>query len=247
MTAHRFFIQRSRITPEKTVTIEGPDVRHIRLVLRLRKGNSIQLVDDERNLHAASIEEVTSKTVRARIVESAGTARSHIRLTVVQGVPRLPKADTITRQLSELGADTIVFVPMKQTTYGDAFRRLSKRLTRLQRIAEAAAKQCGRCDIPNVLACENLEEATKIAGPGALLVFADEKAKPENRRSLLAGAAKKRSIAVFIGPEGGLSNGERRLLEEKGARGFSLGPNVLRTETAAIVAAAVILYELGDR
>jgi 16S rRNA (uracil1498-N3)-methyltransferase len=246
MTAHRFFIKQSQITPDKMVKIEGPDVRHIRLVLRLKKGGKIQLVDDRRNVHLASVEMVSSRAVLARIVESTESTRSHIPLTLVQGLPRLPKADLITRQLSELGVDDIVFVPMEHTTYSNGFEKLSKRLDRLRKIAEAAAKQCGRHDVPNVSACADLEEAAGIPGPGALLVFADENVTGGDRRSALEDARINRAIGVFIGPEGGLSDRERRLLQNKGAKRFSLGRNILRTETAAVVAAAMVLYELGE-
>jgi 16S rRNA (uracil1498-N3)-methyltransferase len=246
MTTHHFFIRQSQIDADRLVKLDGPDARHIRLVLRLKKGSKIRLVDEEQNLHLASVEKVTARSVFARVLESTRTEPSRVRLRVVQGVPQLPKADLITQKLTELGARTIVFVPTEHTSYSDGFDRISGRLPRLRRIAEAAAKQCARPDIPDVLACAGLSEAAKSPEPGALLLVANEKARGGNLRDLLAGVGENPSVTVFIGPEGGLSSDETRLLEDMGAAGFSLGRNILRTETAAIAAAAIILYELGE-
>ncbi len=246
MTTHQFFIRQSQIDADRLVKLDGPDARHIRLVLRLKKGSTIRLVDEEQNLHIASVEKVTARAVFARVLESTRAEPSRVRLRVVQGVPQLPKADLIAQKLTELGAQTIVFVPTERTSYSDGFDRISKRLPRLRRIAEAAAKQCARPDIPEVLACASLGEAAKNTEPGALLLVANERARGKNLQDLLAGAGENPSITVFIGPEGGLSSGETRLLEDMGAASFSLGHNILRTETAAIAAAAIILYELGE-
>lgn len=246
MTTHQFFIRQSHIDADRLVRLEGPDARHVSLVLRLKKGSRIRLVDEEQNLHIASVEKVTARGVLARVLESVRTEPSRVRLRVVQGVPQLPKADLITQKLTELGAQSIVFAPTERTSYSDGFERISKRLPRLQRIAEAAAKQCARPDIPEVLACASLSKAAKDTEPGALLLVANEKTRRKDLCDLLAGAGENPSITVFIGPEGGLSSDEIRLLEDMGAAGFSLGRNILRTETAAIAAAAIILYELGE-
>jgi 16S rRNA (uracil1498-N3)-methyltransferase len=246
MTTHVFFIKQSQIDAEQRVKLDGPDVHHIRLVLRLRKGSKVRLVDEERNMHLASVEKVTERAVFAHIVQSTRNDPPRSALTIVQGVPRLPKVDLITQKLTELGADKIMFVPTEYTPYRDAFGKITKRLPRLRRIAEAAAKQCARNNIPDVLVCAGLSEAAGALEPDALLLVANEKAGRGNLCEHLTDAGEKRVIAVFIGPEGGLSAGEMRFLQSLGAAGFSLGRNVLRTETAAIVAAAVILYELGE-
>lgn len=228
------------------VRLDGAAARHIRLVLRLKKDSKIRLVDEHRNLHLAVVEKVTDRAVDARILESSEHAHSRVRLAIVQGIPRVTKADLITQKLTELGADSIVFVPVRYSPYPDAFDRISKRLPRLENIAKAASQQCARHDIPDVTACADLETAAENLDADDLLLVADPEAGSGSLSDHIAGAGVRNTIAVFIGPEGGLSAEETQMLEERGAAGFSLGRNILRTETAAIVATAIILYELGE-
>ncbi len=246
MTTHQFFIKQSQIGADGLVTIDGPDARHIRLVLRLKKNSRIRLVDEKRNLHLASVENISERSVVALIRETEGAAPSGARLTVIQGIPRLPKADFIAQKLTELGARNIIFAPTERTPYTDGFERISKKLGRLRKIAEAAAKQCARRDIPTVVAYDGLAAAVEAAGPDALVLVADENSPGQCLRELLAGDKGKSAVTVIIGPEGGLSPEETAALEGMGAAGFSLGRNILRTETAAVVAAAIILYEMGE-
>ena len=246
MTTHQFFIKRSQIDSDGIVTLDGPDARHIRLVLRLKRHSKIRLVDEEQNLHMATVEKVAGSKILARIVKSDEKAPASARLTVVQGIPKLPKADTIMQKLTELGVGKIVFVPAERSPYADACDRLSGRLDRLKKIAEAAAKQCSRRDIPGIAVCAGLKAAARSLAPGTILLVADEKTGGGTLRERLQGTGEKSPVAVFIGPEGGFSGREARLLENEGAASFSLGRNILRTETAAIVAASIILYEMGD-
>lgn len=249
MTIHQFFIKQSQVGENSTVTLEGSDARHIRLVLRLKKGNRIRLVDDEQNLHEADIEEVTDRSVLARIVETrdAGVDSPFTRrLTVVQGIPRLPKADLIVRQLTELGAERIVFVPTERSPYPDAHRRLEARLDRLRRIAAEASKQCSRRGVPEVALKGDLGAAVEAFGAETVLLTADESAPGARLRDRFPQCAPDTPVAVFIGPEGGFSGTETHLLADAGATVFSLGRNILRTETAALIAAALILYEMGE-
>jgi 16S rRNA (uracil1498-N3)-methyltransferase len=246
MTIHQFFIKRSQIDTDQRVQLDGPDVHHIRNVLRLKKGAKIRLADENQNLYLASVEKVTAKAVLATLLEPIGIESPLARLSVVQGIPRLPRADFITQKLTELGACNIVFAPAKHSSYRDAFDRISARLSRLRKIAVAAAKQSGRRDIPKVLLFGSMEEAAKTQEPDSLLLVANEKSREGNLSELVSRAGRGGLITVFIGPEGGLSADEIRLLEGMGASSFSLGRNILRTETAALVAAAIILYELGE-
>ena len=246
MTTHQFFIKRSQIENDTMVTLEGSDARHIRLVLRLKKGNRIHLVDEERNLHAASVEKVTDSSVVARILETGKPAPSEERLTVIQGIPRLPKADLIVQKLTELGAAKILFAPTERSPYRDGQKRMQDRLERLRRIAGEAAKQCSRRSITDVAVCADLEAAMGELGSETLMLVADENAGEKSLGDCIGDAGSKSDFAVFIGPEGGLTAEEARLLENAGATSFSIGRNILRTETAAIVAAALVLYEMGE-
>ena len=246
MTIRRFFIKQSQIDNDGVVTIGDSDARHIRLVLRLKKGSQISLVDEKENLHQAVLEKVTQKAVTARISETNAGASYCGRLSVIQGIPRLPKADLIVQKLTELGVESIIFAPAERTPYRDGEKRISDRLERLHRIAESASKQCLRSTVVDVTVCSDLEAAINTLGSDAFMLVADESSRGTSLRGCVSKADANVPIVVFIGPEGGFSECELQLLKEAGAAGFSLGRNILRTETAAIVAAALILYEMGE-
>ncbi|RJP69743.1 MAG: 16S rRNA (uracil(1498)-N(3))-methyltransferase [Candidatus Abyssobacteria bacterium SURF_17] len=246
MTTHQFFIKQSQIDADQRVTIEGADARHMRLVLRLKKGNKVRLIDENRNQHVAVVEKVMLQAVHAHIVESCRSDSVPLRVSVVQGIPRMPKADVIAQKLTEIGVQSLVFVPTEHACYTDALERVARRLPRLRKIAEAAAKQCIRCEIPDILISPNLREAVETLNPDGLLLVADEKASGKRLCTVLDCIKRDRPITVFVGPEGGFSPYETRLLKGAGAVSFSLGRNILRTETAALVAAAIVLYELGE-
>ncbi|GAB4353803.1 MAG: 16S rRNA (uracil(1498)-N(3))-methyltransferase [Candidatus Abyssubacteria bacterium] len=218
----------------------------MRVVLRLKKGSPIRLVDEQQTQYTARVEQVTNREVLARIIEShTPEVRQSARLSVIQGIPRLPKADWITQKLTELGIQSIVFAPTEYTPYRDGFDRMCRRLSRLRTIAETAAKQCARRDIPSVSVHADLKKAAETAAPGTIFLVADEKAPRRRLCDLFSQTPDDAPLAVFIGPEGGLSEKEKEYLQDLGASGFSLGQNILRTETAAITASAIILYELG--
>lgn len=246
MTTHQFFIKQSQIDSQRRVTIEGDDVRHMRLVLRLKKGSKLRLIDEHRNQHVARVEKVLPHAIHAHIVESCASELATVRLSVIQGIPRIPKADVITQKLTEIGVQSLIFVPTEHACHKDALERVSRRLPRLRKIAEAAAKQSIRCEIPDILIYPDLPEAIKALNPNVLLLVADEKASGKRLCTVLDDTKTSRPITVFVGPEGGFSRNETRLLESAGAVSFSLGRNILRTETAALVAAAIVLYELGE-
>ena len=259
MTIQQFFIKKSQIREDATVRIEGSDARHIKLVLRLKSGAKIRLIDDEQNLYEAVIEEATDSYTLSRIVETravetravetrdAGAeARNEARLTVVQGVPRLQKADLIVRMLTELGVGKIVLAPTERSPYTDAGRRVEGRIERLRRIAAEASKQCLRRDVPPVSLRVDLAAAVEALEVDTVMLVADESASSSRLSECISPDIARTPVAVFIGPEGGFSSGESRLLADAGARTFSLGRNILRTETAAPVAAALVLYEIGD-
>lgn len=246
MTTHQFFIKKSHIDPERIVKIDGSDAHHMRVVLRLKQNSIIHLMDEEKTLHVASVDRITEEAVYARILESTAKTDSRMLLTVIQGIPRLPKLDIATQKLAELGVNEVTLVPMRRTPYKNGFDRVSKRAERLEKIAESAAKQSARPDIPNISVYAALDDAVKSLDEGTLLLFADENIREARLRDVLLDISGEPSVAVVIGPEGGLSAEETESLKKMGAKGFSLGRNILRTETAAIVAAALILYELGE-
>lgn len=246
MTTHQFLIKQSQIDREQGVVIRGADARHISQVLRLKKGTRIKLVDETQQLYLGLIEKVSEKMVTVSITEAPACAPEQARLSLIQGIPRLPKLDLIVQKATELGIGRIILMPTERSPYRDAFERVQKRIGRLQSIAEAAVKQCGRRCVPQVIAAATLENALHIGGDETFHLIANEKFSGATLRECLQEVPASSPISIFIGPEGGFSDKETDFLKSKGVTEFSLGQNILRTETAAIVAAAIVLYELGE-
>jgi 16S rRNA (uracil1498-N3)-methyltransferase len=230
--------------PGETVELDEGDARKARVVLRLETGAAVEAIDSAGVSYAGSIA-VDEAGVRVRLeraLERAAEAR--LRITLAQGVPKGQKMDFIVEKGTELGV--AAFAPFF------AARSLGERvggakLERWRRIARSASAQSGRTAVPDVrepLAWPALLDA--FAGFDRVLV-AWEVAQREPLLAKLAGRlAGAASLLLVIGPEGGLTHGEAGEARERGAEIISLGPRILRTETAGIVAATALLLCTGD-
>ena len=239
----RFFVPQRDVVDGKA-RLQGGEFRHLQRVLRLREGDGVTLFDDAGIEHEGVIVSLSPRVATVRITASVAPAReSPIAVTLYQGVPKGRKMDLIVEKATELGAVAIVpFVSAFGTTSVAAAQ--SKR-DRWGRIALAAAKQSGRTAIPEIGATLTFPEVVTAAAAmqRALLFFeqAGAAAMPTPGDGPTGGTA-----AVIVGPEGGLSNDEAARAVNAGIALCSLGPRILRTETAAIVALALVQARFGD-
>jgi 16S rRNA (uracil1498-N3)-methyltransferase len=234
----RFYVPPERLTGDR-VELGGDAYRHLARVLRVAAGDEVRVFDG----HGAEIE-AQVVAVGARTVTLALGARSHrpapvVAVTLLQAVPRGDRMDLLVQKTSELGVTRIVPVVAERSVA----RPRAERSRRWQTIAIEAARQSGRADVPEVTAPLPLAEALPLAAPCAsrLALWEDERALP--LRQACAGSAQ--AVALLIGPEGGLARGE---VERARAAGFvtvGLGPRILRVETAAIVAVALVQAAAG--
>jgi 16S rRNA (uracil1498-N3)-methyltransferase len=220
-------------------TLDPPASRHLALVLRLGAGDSFVAFDPQRGVEAdGCIVRVRRGTVHVEFGETrAAKTVAGLRITWIQGLAKGEKMDAIVRDATELGATK--FVPTKTEFSVVVLEgpRAEARRIRWTRIAEEAARQCGRADPPAIdLPCpwNQALQATKTA-PARFCLFegATEPLGSPLSRALASGVA----LAFAVGPEGGLSKSEVALAEEAGFSIVSLGDLILRTET---VAAAVL-------
>jgi 16S rRNA (uracil1498-N3)-methyltransferase len=225
-------------------TIEGDAANHISRVLRLQPGDSLTVFDGRGGEHAARIEGFRKGTVIIEVGERSATDRqSSLSLTLAQGVSRGERMDWVVQKATELGVTRIVPVLTERTVVRLDAKQAERRLSRWQGIAVAACEQSGRNRIPEVSAPLGLTEylrhdinvpATKLLlSPSGTLRIADLKAPDDG-------------IVVLIGPEGGLADSEQRTALEAGFVAVRMGPRVLRTETAAIAALALLQHQFGD-
>jgi 16S rRNA (uracil1498-N3)-methyltransferase len=236
----RFFVPRRDVADGKA-RLQGGEFRHLQRVLRLREGDVVTLFDDAGTEHEGVIVSLSPRVATVRITASAPSAReSPLAVTLYQGVPKGRKMDLVVEKATELGAVKIVpFVSSFGT--GSVAATHGKR-ERWERIALAAAKQSGRTVIPEIGAVLTFPEVVTAAAAADRAVLFFEHA---TSAALPAGGAGT-TTAVIVGPEGGFSSDEASRALNAGIVICGLGPRILRTETAAIVALTLVQSRYGD-
>ncbi len=175
------------------------------------------------------------------IIETFSGVEPNTKITLFQGIPKGDGMDYVIQKSVELGVTKIV--PMITERTVAIPKDTEKKLIRYQKIAEAAAKQSGRGNIPEIEKIARLDKIQKESLPSSLLV-AYEKADGSPREAM--SKISSNEVGIFIGPEGGFSQKELDRLIAFKADILSLGRRILRTETAGMVAIALLLYERGD-
>jgi 16S rRNA (uracil1498-N3)-methyltransferase len=245
---HRFFVSGAALAQEPVV-LTGDVAHQMRRVLRLAPGARVTLLDGEGWAHEAEVLAVTAKDVRLRIVartEAGGEPR--VSITLHQAVLKGERFEWALQKGTEIGASA--FVPLvTERTIIDDLQAVEGKRERWQRIIREAAEQCGRGRIPLLLPGQLLRSAVKGPSQDAALRLIPW----EGERSLALGEALRTcnfsadtSIELFIGPEGGFTDAEIDWAQRHGVKPVTLGPRVLRAETAGLVATAAILYHAGE-
>ncbi len=251
----KFFVKTEQIE-NNNIIINGDDVNHIINVLRMKKGDEIQVCNQETgDNYNAQITQYTKNEVDCEIIERINkTTESNVNITLFQGLPKFEKMELIIQKNTEVGVKRIVPVIMERTVVKIDEKVASKKLERWQKIAEIAAKQSMRDIIPNIDNITKLKEIDTTEYDVVLVAYENEehnKLKDELQKlsKKIEGTNSNNNeenfnIAIVIGPEGGISEKEIELLAEKNAKFVSLGRRILRTETAGLVMTGNILYEL---
>lgn len=239
----RFFISPGQIL-EPFITITGEDSRHIAVVLRMKAGERLLLCDGRGAEYTATITSIGRSEIKTNIVSRSRRNIPGPPILLGQGIPKSDKMDLIMQKATELGVSSIVPLVTERTIV--KLKDEEKRLLRWGKICREAAMQSNRPDIPRVE--EILLFRDFIQGlapdPHALLLLPWEEGT-EPIKNVLRKHGQIKKVSVLIGPEGGFSPKEAELAREKGFHAVSLGPNILRTETAAIAAVSMISYELS--
>jgi 16S rRNA (uracil1498-N3)-methyltransferase len=239
MSARRFFVAGARGAGE-TVAIEGGDAHKIANVLRLRDGDTIEIVDAAGNGFEARVR-CDADGVRAELIAARESLPAiALQVDVAQAIPKGSKMDFVIEKATELGAAAILPVYSERSVVQDLG---ASKLERWRRLAQAAAAQCDRRDIPSVAGPVPLEHLLERCGAYDLVVMPWEAAAPVPLRESLPGwLAGVRRVLAIVGPEGGFSANEAALAAARGARLVSLGPRILRSETAALALLAILTY-----
>ncbi|NDL68216.1 16S rRNA (uracil(1498)-N(3))-methyltransferase [Anaerotalea alkaliphila] len=241
---HKFFADSGRISEDR-ILLEGPDVNHIRQVLRLGPGEEVLINDGQNARFRCIIEAIEKDRVSCRILERLeADTELPLQVTLFQGLPKQEKMELVIQKAVELGAHTIVPVRMRRSVVKLDEKSGAKKRERWQKIAEAAAKQSGRSVVPVVEEPMDFSRALELAGRLDLLLVPYENAEGmEHTRKVLEGSREAKSLGIFIGPEGGYDDREVEALGAlEHAETITLGRRILRTETAGMALLAMLLY-----
>ena len=233
---------------QDTIEITGADAHHLMHVMRARPGQEIIVVDDENQVArmemTAFCETAVTLTLRERL---AADTESPIQLVLAQCLLKADKMDFVVQKAVELGAVGVVPVRSQNCVVRYDAKKAAGRRDRWQKIADEAAKQCGRTALLSVEPVTDIEDflQQEAANADTELIFCYENEQDQTVKDYLSQVTAKR-IVLLIGPEGGFSLDVAAAVAEAGGHSVTLGPRILRAETAALAALAVAQYAKGD-
>ena len=244
---HRFFADEGGIV-EGRAGLNEEDSRHALRVLRLREGDEVELVcAPERFL--AVIDGVEAERVRVRVLHPLRGTEAATRVTLYQGLPKADKMELIIQKATELGAAAVQPVAMERCVVRLDGKDAAKKTERWQKIAREAVKQCARVCAPEVRLPQKLSTLRQELGGLDVLIVPWEDARDGSIRDALAPFAGREAlrVGILIGPEGGIAPQEAQWLREQaGGKLVTLGPRILRTETAGIAALTIAMALRGE-
>ncbi|QYE98584.1 16S rRNA (uracil(1498)-N(3))-methyltransferase [Paraclostridium sordellii] len=243
----RFFVEKKNVNLENnTCIIEGEDVKHISKVLRCRVGEALEICDNDNNEYICEITNIDKSEVQLNIIDKVDIKReSDLKIKAYQGLPKGPKMEMILQKLTEVGVDEIILVQTKRTVVKVEDKKEDKKIERWERIIYEAAKQSKRGKIPKLRGILSFKEALSDMGNNDLNIAPYENERTKSIKQAIKGQDIN-NIGIFVGPEGGFEDTEIKAIEDIGGQSVSLGPRILRTETASLVASSIVLYELSD-
>lgn len=247
----RFFLEEAAEVGD-VVSLSTADSYHLSRVLRKKPGYQLELVSANRVFAAELLSQgFEQEPAQVRLLqELAAYSEAPLRLILLQGLAKGERMEIVLQKAVELGADCIVPVACQRSVVRLAGEKAAAKQQRWQKIADAAAKQCGRTKLVQVAPVQSLADALASLPADCRVIMpweeADGKQVGSSLRQALAGGGRPACAALVIGPEGGLTEEEARLAEAKGAALVTLGRRILRTETAAIAAMSILMYVWGD-
>lgn len=244
---HKFFILKENIHGDNCI-IEGEDVKHIYKVLRLESGDKININDGEGTEYLGEVQDVNKKEVKVKLLEKVElNNESNLKVHLYQGMPKSAKMDLIVQKCTELGISKITPIFTERVVVRSELSEF-KKVDRWNRIALEACKQSKRSLIPIINTPIEFEELLQDLKEYDLIIVPYENAQGQGIRYVVNEVRNKeiKDVAIIVGPEGGFEESEIQSFKDLGAYIVTLGPRILRTETAGFTALSLLMYELGD-
>lgn len=230
---------------QRQVTIGGADAHHLARVLRAKPGDRISVTDGQGNLYEVELAVVTPETVQGDVLQiGPDQAEPALKITLFQSILKGEKMDWVLQKGTEIGITAFVPFLSDRTVARPAPHQFAKKQERWQKIVTAAAKQSGRGLIPTVHPVTPWSAMPRLLTEHFTLV-AWEGETTCSLRQALSQREQLTAVQLVIGPEGGFSSEEVEALVHQGALSVSLGPRILRAETAGPLAAGLLLYHYG--
>lgn len=236
---------------QEELVITGGDAHHLGRVMRAKAGDRILVADDEGKVGEYELTGFTESSVSMRLVQYVEErTESPVEIVLAQCLPKGDKLDLIVQKATELGVNVIVPLASDNCVVRYDSKKAQARQEKWQKITDEAGKQCGRSRLPVVMSVQPfkawLREAAAEQGDAVAVCMCYENELQQGMKDFLQGQRAAKRFVVIVGPEGGFSLAEAALAKELGIASVSLGTRILRAETAAISAVALIQYENGD-
>ena len=237
----RFFVTKEAIN-EGVATISGNDAYHIGRSLRMAVGDEIYVSDGEGKEYLARLTRIRDDECLAEIIEEKDSTEPSMNITLYMAYPKGDKLETVIQKAVELGATRIVPFESSRCIKRPKADKVARQGERLSKIAEEAAKQCGRCIVPEVSLPLSYSNMLEDAASAELKLICYEKESDLSIKALFS-EKKPDSIAVIVGCEGGFSPEEIEEATSAGCHSVTLGKRILRCETAPSAVLSMILYQ----
>lgn len=239
----RFFVLKENIREDK-IFIFGEDAFHIARSLRMAVGDNITVSDGSGRDYECRLTLIRDDTCECEIIsDKSSEVESPVRITLFMAYPKGDKLELVIQKAVELGAVRIVPFESSRCIKRPKADKVEKQTARLGRIAEEAAKQCGRALIPKVSEPVDYKTMLSLAAECDLPIFCYEAEQDCSLKRVLDAHADAKSIAVVVGSEGGFSQSEAKDAQAAGLIPTSLGKRILRCETAPIYTLSAISYK----
>ena len=236
----RFFVPATQIHDSRTF-ISGDEFHHLRNVLRLHVGAEITLCDDQGKEYHGMIVALSSTSAEIALRHRERLSPPRLPLTLALGLLKGQKMDLVIEKVTELGVDCVVPFTSTFTISQLPTERQNERLSRWQRIAQSAAKQSGSV-IPQILSPQTFEHLCGSQPPDTTMILFYEREREDTLKVFATDHLHVSSLCIIVGPEGGFAPEEIELARRGGIHILGLGAQILRAETASIVAVALCRF-----
>lgn len=245
----RFFINDAKVDDEGSMILRGSDAHHLRDVLRLKPGDMIVIFDGKGFECEANVDTIFPDRVKVKPVRRLPNANeSPLRITLAQGMLKDRKMDDLVRQVTELGICRWAPFIAERSVSRPGGARIETRMRRWETISREAVKQCRRNRVADIRGPLSFEQMLDLSEEAELKILFWEKAGSPLRPSQVLADVNPPPLhaVVVLGPEGGLTDEEVARAESRGFFAASLGPRILKADTATVAACAIVQYLFGD-